>query len=279
MSSPAPTLTRYESRHGWYELSARDPAPPLRPDVLTYWGREARSVRPVARLEVPYPAVIVSVTFGPKERVGASSHGSFVAGLHERTARIEHNGHVFGVQLALSPPAAHVLFRTPMHALASQTVELDDLFGAEAGRLAERLHETPTWAARFDVLDRFLGERLAAAPPPSPQITWAWRRLERTGGGYSIGRLAAELDWSRKRLVRRFREGIGLAPKTVARVLRFHHAVKRLAGAEERWSDIAIACGYYDQAHFNRDFREFAGMTPTEFVRRLSPDDPGVTAN
>jgi AraC-like DNA-binding protein len=271
--------TRYESPRGWYELSGREPASPLRASVLAYWGREQRSVRPVARLEVPYPAVIVSVTFGPEERVGGSSHGSFVAGLQEKAVRVEHDGHVFGVQLALSPPAAHVLFRTPMHALASRTVELDDLLGADAGRLAERLHETPTWAARFDRLDSFLARRLAATPPPPLELTWAWQRLERTRGRYPIGRIAAELGWSRKRLVTRFREGIGVAPKTAARVLRFHHAVTRLTSANERWRDLAIACGYYDQAHFNRDFREFAGLTPTELVRRLSPDDPGVSAS
>lgn len=277
MSSREVTVTRYESPTGWYEATWAEPAAPLRPYVRAYWGREERSVRPVARLEVPYPDVIVTISFGPEQRVGAASHGSFAAGIHQAAARTVHDGHVFGLQLALTPLAAHALFRTPMHALASRTVDLDDVLGAEAGRLAARLSETPTWAGRFEALDVFLGVRIAEAAQAPAEVAWAWRQLRRTSGRYPVGRLTSELGWSRKRLVTQFRERVGLAPKTVARVLRFHRAVTLLRGdGDLAWRDLAIDCGYYDQAHFNRDFREFAGVTPTDFTRRLTPDDPGV---
>ena len=278
MSSAEATVTRYESPTGWYEATGAEPAAVLRPYVRAYWGREERSVRPVARLEVPYPDVIVTISFGPEQRVDAASHSSFVAGIHEAAARTVHDGYVFGVQLALTPLAAHALFRTPMHALASRTVELDDVLGAEAGRLASRLYETPTWSGRFEALDTFLGVRVAEAAQAPAEVAWAWRQLRRTRGRYPIGRLTSELGWSRKRLVTQFRERVGLAPKTFARVLRFHHAVTLLrSGGDRGWCDLALDCGYCDQAHFNRDFRAFAGMTPTEFASRLSPDDPGVS--
>lgn len=270
-------VTRYESSTGWYEATSAEPAAALRPHVLAYWGREERSVRPVARLEMPYPDVIVSISFGPELRVNAASHRSFVAGIHETAARTEHDGRVLGVQLALTPLAAHALFRTPMHALASRTLELDEILGADAERLAFRLYETPTWPARFHALDAFLGARIRQAARPSPEVAWAWRQLRRTGGRYPIGRLTSELEWSRKKLVAEFRERVGLPPKTFARVLRFHRAVTLLrTDSVPRRRDLALNCGYSDQPHFNRDFREFAGMTPTEFAGRLAPDDPGV---
>jgi AraC-like DNA-binding protein len=274
----APATTRYESPTGWYELTEREPAPALRPFALAYWGREERSTRPVARLEVPYPNVVVSVSFGPSQRVGASTHGSFVAGLHETAVRTEHDGDVFGFQLALTPLAAHVLFRTPMHALASRSVELEELVGRDARSLAEDLPELPSWAVRFEALDAHLARRLAEAEPVPPEATWALRRLARSGGSYPIGRLAAELGWSRKRLVAQFRERVGLAPKTFARLLRFRRATTVLRTGERSLADLARECGYFDQAHFNRDFRAFAGITPTEFVGRLSPSDPGLAA-
>ncbi|HUF02533.1 MAG TPA: helix-turn-helix domain-containing protein, partial [Gaiellaceae bacterium] len=78
---------------------------------------------------------------------------------------------------------------------------------------------------------------------------------------------------SRRHLVARFREHIGLPPKTVARILRFGRAVELM----RRRTDLALAelafeCGYYDQAHLNRDFRAFAETTPTQLARRIVPD-------
>jgi AraC-like DNA-binding protein len=84
-----------------------------------------------------------------------------------------------------------------------------------------------------------------------------------------IGALAREIGCSRKYLASRFQEHVGLAPKSVARVLRFERAVRMLgrAGAGVRWSELALACGYYDQAHLIRDFRQFSGQTPGAYLR------------
>jgi AraC-like DNA-binding protein len=267
-------VSRFESPAGWYELTSRAPAKSLHPHVVRYWGREERSTRPVARLEVPYPHVVVSFSFGPEQRVGTAAYGSFVAGIHERATRTEHDGRVSGVQIALTPLAAHTLFRTPMHALATSCVELEDVLGAAGARLVERLAELPSWDGRFDELDRFFAARLGA---PAPELAWAWRQLTASGGRVPIGRLGDELGWSRKRLVAQFRERIGLPPKTFARLLRFRRALTLLG--ESPKLDVALASGYSDQAHFNRDFRAFAGLTPGEYARRRTPDDPGLPAD
>ena len=85
-----------------------------------------------------------------------------------------------------------------------------------------------------------------------------------------VGALAQEVGWSRRHLVTRFRQQVGLPPKTIARVVRFEGLLRRVAGTGgAAWSRIAAECGYYDQAHMNRDFREFAGTTPTEYLARL----------
>ncbi len=164
-----------------------------------------------------------------------------------------------------------------MHELANRSVELEDVLGAVAPRIAAQLREAPSWEARFAVLESFLAARMAQGPAASTAVAWAFDKLSEKGGLVEIGALAAELGWSRKRLIARFREQLGLPPKTLARILRFHRAIGRLDGADEpRWAEIAHACGYYDQAHFNRDFREFAGTTPGEFLRRRLPDGGGV---
>jgi AraC-like DNA-binding protein len=157
-----------------------------------------------------------------------------------------------------------------MHELANRVVELDDIFGAEARTLVEQLRNAPSWARRFELIDAFLLERLAASNPVSREVAWAWDRLASSHGGASIGALSVELGWSRRRLIEQFREHAGLPPKTVARLMRFNRALKLVqAPGARRWVDVAYAAGYYDQAHMIRDFRQFAGATPTELAPSL----------
>jgi AraC-like DNA-binding protein len=92
-----------------------------------------------------------------------------------------------------------------------------------------------------------------------------------------VGGLASALGWSRKHLIAQFRREIGLPPKTLARIIRFGRVTKMLERSDAKsWIDVAQHCGYYDQAHLIRDFREFAGTTPGEFVGRLLPDGGGL---
>jgi AraC-like DNA-binding protein len=134
--------------------------------------------------------------------------------------------------------------------------------------LEERLIEVDTWQERFDLVERMLAAKLQAAEPPPPDVDWAWRRLAASRGRLRIADLATELGCSRKHLAARFREHVGLPPKLVARMLRFRHASDRLLGAttSSSLSELATTCGYYDQAHLDRDFRDFAQTTPTAYV-------------
>jgi AraC-like DNA-binding protein len=148
---------------------------------------------------------------------------------------------------------------------------------AEAERLADSLHDAADWPARFDLMDRFLLERLRRGRPMSPDVAWALKSLQTSHGARSIGALSRDLACSRKTLIQRFHAQVGLSPKAVASILRFAHAVERIRAADEQsWADLAIACGYYDQAHFNRDFRRYSGRTPREFCASLLPDGGGV---
>ena len=177
----------------------------------------------------------------------------------------------------LDPLVATMVFGVPMHVLARRVVALEDLLGGSGRELLERLHDAPGWAERFDILDAELTRRLARAVPPSPAVAWAWRRVVATEGRVEVSALAAELGWSRKHLSASFREHVGLPPKVMARVLRFQRAVRLLERRNgDRLGEIALDCGYYDQAHFNRDFRAFAGSTPTEYLARRIVDGFGL---
>jgi AraC-like DNA-binding protein len=258
------------------ELVSAQPHPLLQPHVRRYCGYRERTAEPVRRRELPGADVTMIVSLGPELRLlepRPARHTSFVAGLDERSALTEHDGEAAGAEVTLTPLAAHRLFRVPMHTLARGVVKLDDVLGPEADRLVERLHDAPGWPARFQILDDSIRRRIADAPEPSPGVTWAYQRLVATAGRVRIGALASELGWSRKRLAAGFREEVGLPAKSVARIVRFRRALRLLERDHERsLGEIALDCGYFDQAHLNRDFRSFAGNTPTELLARRRPE-------
>jgi AraC-like DNA-binding protein len=203
----------------------------------------------------------------------------FAAGLGDAYAQVEAAGPALGVQVDLSPMGARRLFGVPMHELTNRAVSLDDLLGSQAAALRDRLGEARGWRDRFAIIDAVLAGRLEDAAMPSPGVEWAWTQLEARAGAVPIGALAAELGWSRKRLSARFRDQIGLTPKTAARVLRFQALVRRLrAGEAAGWAELALECGYFDQAHLVRDVRRFTGLAPTELVAQLAPTRSALTA-
>jgi transcriptional regulator GlxA family with amidase domain len=104
------------------------------------------------------------------------------------------------------------------------------------------------------------------------EVSWAWRRLAESGGLLPVTELAAEVGWSRRHLGERFRDELGLSPKVAGRVIRFGRA-RRLLGRPRRpgLAEVAVACGYYDQAHLTRDFHEFAGCTPGVWMEEELP--------
>ena len=119
-------------------------------------------------------------------------------------------GETYGsIDLKLDPLGAYRLLGIPLSELAGACVSLEDVFGAAGPRLSARLRELRDWDARFDVLERFLLERLAAGPDVDPAVAWAWRRLRQTAGRVRIEALASELGSSRRYLAQRFAEQVG----------------------------------------------------------------------
>jgi AraC-like DNA-binding protein len=258
VSTAVPTLTYAESR----------PSEPVRA-LLTrnYLGFAQPPATSDRWLATPTPTSTVIINTGA---AFGGYPGAFVTGLTDTHDVIEQNGAIECVDLKLTPLGAYTLLGVPMDELTGRIVDLADVLGAPGRRLTERLANTGGWPARFAVLDEFLLRRAEEGPAPAPEVGWAWRRLVESGGTLSIGTLAHDVGWSRRHLVTRFRQQVGLPPKTVARIVRFDGLVRRVSAARgAEWSRIATECGYYDQAHMNRDFREFAGTTPTAFLARL----------
>ena len=190
--------------------------------------------------------------------------GSFVAGVWDRPTVTGHYGEQAGYQLYLDVLASRRLLAVPAGELANRLVALEDVLGSFAAELVERLAEAPDASDRHAVAQRLLTARLSEEPAAPPEVEYVLARLRGTRGAVGVETLAAEVGWSRRHLAGRFREAVGLPPKALGRLIRVEHAAQRVR-AGDPLADVAYECGYADQPHFNRDFRELVGCTPTEF--------------
>ena len=274
------SLVRHESDLGSWELGIGRPDARLRGIVQRYEGYvESASPAPVQRQEVPSVLVPLIVNFGSPWRVATSSDSSapetrdsFLAGLYDHSVFVMAEGPASCVQVDFTPIGAHLFLGLPMHELANRVLDAQDVLGRD-GELVARLEAATSWDDRFALLDAAILRRVGGARRPAPEILWAWRALEQTDGAVRIGALAERTGRSRKQLLAGFRTHVGLGPKTVARIMRFNRAVAALRrGHRPALARLAAECGYFDQAHLNRDFRDFAGSTPLEFARRVIPD-------
>jgi AraC-like DNA-binding protein len=281
--APRLRVLRHESELGAWELVRRAPSPKLHGYVVGYEGYVEQGAAPVQRQQVPVAQLPLIVNFGSPWAASDTPdgtrelHGSFFAGLFDRSTYVVADGAASCVQVNLTPLGAHLLFGLPMHEMVNRIVALDHVAPRAFGGLDSRLEDRPDWGGRFELLDDVFVARLSRVRTPAPDIAWAWTALERTHGRAPIGWICDRVGRSRRHLATRFREEIGLPPKTVARIMRFERAVSLLGRRDAALAEIAFECGYYDQSHMNRDFREFAGAPPAAFAPRIVPDG-GVVA-
>lgn len=284
-----PGLTRIDhaSDYGRWTLLRRTPSAPLRPYVLEIQGYSEEGGPPVTRKELPSGIITMILVFGPGFAIDdpCAPAGrrpldrSFVAGLHDSYAIVGSAGNALCMQIDFTPLGARRFLNIPMDLIAGQVVDLRELIQSEADGLEERLSAAPDWATRFEIVDRLLVERLSRPIRDHAVVEAALQAIIARNGEVRIGSLAQKFGHSRKHLATLFRREVGLTPKAFARVIRFERAMERLQlGACGSLAELAASCGYADQAHFNRDFRHFAGECPSSLLARILPDGTGVMA-
>jgi len=264
----------------------RVPAQRVRPFVSWYAGFRQAGLAPATHRGLPSPALTFIITLDdpvviaahPDPRQAPGSYHTLIGGLHTAPALIRHDGRQSGIQLAVTPLGARALLGMPAGELANWDGDATAVLGAFAAELRERVLAHNGWAGRFAVIDELVGRRaLAPAVPASgarAEVAHAWRRLRATRGAVSVSQLAAETGYSARHLNALFRAEVGLAPKAAARVFRFDHVRRRIAAAARARSagravplaGLAAECGYYDQAHLAREFRDMAGCPPTQWL-------------
>lgn len=230
--------------HTYYE---RPPSPRLAPYVECYWFGESPHARPG---RVILPDGCVDILF---ERRSAELTA---VGLMTRPGVVDiaANSAHFGVRFR---PAMASAFLEAAPELTDRIEPLEKLWGARARRLREPLADARTDEDLIAAMERVL------APREIPRLE-ALRTL-----ALPPGHAAACAGISPRHLRRVTLEAAGVPPKYLRRILRFRAAAGavRALRTPPNWAHFAAGHGYYDQAHFIREFREFAGATPGRFLQ------------
>jgi AraC-like DNA-binding protein len=205
------------------------------------------------------------------------SDASF-SGLLSRPFVLDHPARCDTLGIVLRPAGAYAVLAQPLSETSEVILDARDLFGSAVDELIARCADARSVGDRFAHVERWLTERLARSRAPDPAIAWMAAEIERSGGEARIGRLREESGLSRTCVVERFREQIGVRPKLYARLVRFRRTLDRLRAGGMPLAELALDAGYYDQAHMNAEFRELAGISPTEFVAAHYVDGSGNTA-
>ncbi len=288
--------------HGRVPLFTREPHPILRPFVESMWvSNHPRFPRAIAGArERVLPTGAMHLVFRGTERPlrifesvdpEVDPHGRTVAcsviGGARATYYVKDAADAaWTVGAQLKPGAAYALFGVSAAELAGRHTPLEQCWGSAAEIARERLfhhahhahvaHDAdadagegePSPGRQLAHLERILGERLRPERATRPALVNALAVLHET---FDVRAAVASSGYSHRRFIELFRECTGLAPKVHCRTLRFRRMLARFAGEPRRAAiDLAYAAGYSDQSHFVREFREFTGITPTEY-RRAAP--------
>jgi AraC-like DNA-binding protein len=268
---------RLARRDNSMDFQTFQPGPPLSRFVQYFWLYRNESYAPVrARglptgdaqlifdlsghgLHAPYP----SLASRSQDTVSALFNGADTTPVY-----LEHDCPPYEIGVQFTPGGAYPFFALPAGDLLDAHVSLEALWGAKATELWERLMETSSAEARCIVLEQALLAHAIRPLERRPVVAFALREFLRAPGRRSIAEVTDQVSLSHARFIQVFRDEVGLSPKLYCRVRRFVCVLQRTYHVERvDWAQLALECGYHDQAHLTHDFHHFAGMTPGVFAR------------
>ncbi len=250
------------------------PSPLLAPYVKHYWFMTTAS--PVEASERIIPTGMMSLMFHRGERLFSSSDKdwqprAFLGGQGTNYTDLTYTGAVNMICVVFRPAGAKAFFHIPLIELNNLNVSVHNLGDTQLSDLEKRLADTPDLNACILLIEQFLFQHLRQlATHNLKRIDAAIRSIY--SGQQNVEMLAQTACLGYKQFKRVFAEYVGANPKEYLRVVRFQkslHILQQRPGIP--LTQLAYECGYYDQTHFIKEFKQFCGYTPTEYLAICAP--------
>ena len=255
------------------------PPPRLQPYVECFWSLELPDFPgdTVPERVLPDGTTELIVHYGDQfERMNEKglfekqALGLFVGQMKTFTL-LRPSGKTGMVAVRFKPAGAARFFGFSLSEITNRILDLDLVLGAEGKSLVDWVLNCQTNSDRVQVLLDFLLEKLTSRSDDL-LLRATVKFIEEAKGGLDLFVLEKRIGLSSRQIERKFKEKVGISPMALARVVRFQ---RFLSLAKEcpnmNLTDASMECGYYDQSHFIKDFRAFAGVSPSSFLEEKHP--------
>jgi AraC-like DNA-binding protein len=241
----------------------RVPSGPLADFVDLIWIYEGYAPPHAQERLMPQPVMSLVITFD-----GSSASWCGVTGPRTESMMLDTSRPFSVIGVSFKAGGGFPFFPMPAGELHNVTLSLDEVWGSRAHAVCDALLETGSPLARFQILEQALLASARGRFDRHPAVRYAVAELGHRSRPRSVARVAEQIGLSQRRFIEVFRNEVGLTPKAFSRVCRFQHVLGRVEHvADVDWTGVALDCGYFDQAHFIHDFREFTGVSPTMYLR------------
>lgn len=178
--------------------------------------------------------------------------------------------HMIGAHF--KPGGCYPFVDFPVSELNNRTLQLDEIWGNGIHPIREAILEENCVERRIAVLENFFLVKGRGKMEANPLVEYSVSQLVQSPQVWTIGKLSAKTGVTPKHLITLFRKYVGLPPKMFSRIYKFQKVI-RLIGQEKKidWSSLAYECGYFDQAHFIKEFRDFSGINPVSYLEKRGP--------
>jgi AraC-like DNA-binding protein len=253
-------------------IDARIPTELLKPFILTYLVIESET----GGVNKVLPGTSLVMAFSYKGRVSSGADDgktnlppSSVSGLRKSLRSYNYSKGTGNILVLFKEAGAAAFFKNPLHELFEESASLDNFISRQnLSLLEEQLAEAKSSTHRINLIEQFLLSELYA-PQPDPLILTALQKIHLTKGLVKIKDLADTLYISQDAFEKRFRRVVGTSPKQFSSIVRMR-SITSSSKPTQKLTDLALQAGYFDQAHFNKDFKSFTGQTPSDFFKSPS---------
>jgi AraC-like DNA-binding protein len=248
-------------------FAAYVPKAPLCDYVEILWIYEGYNVpHPQERL-LPGGAMELVIGLDEDDRIGMG-----LTGVHSKFMVLDTSEPFSVIGAHFKPGGGFPFFGMPAGEFQDLSVSLDDVWGGFAYEVREQMLTAKTREARFHVLEHALLKRCSGRLGRHSAVQYALQAFAKTEFPISVADVTDQIGLSARRFIEVFRNEVGLPPKLYSRIRRFQHVIHSLQKMDDPdFSDVALSCGYFDQAHFIHDFREFSGLNPSAYLRQRIP--------
>jgi AraC-like DNA-binding protein len=254
------------------------PAPPLSNHVDSFWifegsdsGRQTERILPTGTLELVINLRQNELSFydGKRSEDASRFSGAIISGAHGRGLVPDNPKKIHLIGVHFKPGGAFPFLGLPAGDLADTHVDLENIWGASAVWLRERVCEARTSNEKFRLLEQALLGRLNDGVDQHYAVSAALEMFRKHPAPPRVREAAKYVGLSQRRFIQAFKTEVGLTPKLFSRIQRFQRTRSVIhRDPSPDWASIALDLGYFDQSHLIREFLEFSGHSPTTYLNR-----------